>query len=74
MERLLRDFSRRHELDIRNVFRDLRLYIVHGFLLPDTPPAKHWPYTPKQNRAFYGMFAASTMRQMKTTKIPIRAE
>jgi len=58
LERLIRDFSRRHGLDTRNVFRDLLLYIVHNFSLPGTPPAKHWPYTPEQNRAFYEMFTA----------------
>lgn len=58
LERLIRDFSRRHGLDTRNVFRDQLLYIVHNFSLPGTPPGKHWPYTPEQNRAFYEMFTA----------------
>ena len=58
LERLIRDFSHRYGLDTRNVFCDLLLYIVHNFSLPDTPPAKLWPYTPEQNRAFYEMFTA----------------
>lgn len=58
LEKLIDDFTYRHGLDVRNVFRDLLRYIVQGFSLPDTPPLKDWPYTKEQNRAFYDMYAA----------------
>lgn len=56
--KLIDDFTYRHGLDVRNVFRDLLRYIIHGFSLPDTPPLQNWPYTKEQTRAFYDMYAA----------------
>lgn len=58
LEKLINDFTYRHGLDVRNVFRDLLRYIIHGFSLPDTPPLQDWRYTKEQNKAFYDMYAA----------------
>ncbi|MCD7795446.1 MAG: hypothetical protein LUH46_11380 [Alistipes sp.] len=58
LEKLINDFTYRHGLDVRNVFRDLLRYIIHGFSLPDTPSLQDWRYTKEQNKAFYDMYAA----------------
>lgn len=58
LEKMIDDFTYRYGLDVRNVFRDLLRYIIHGFSLPDTPPLADWRYTKEQNRAFYDMYVA----------------
>ena len=58
LEKLIDDFTYRYGQDVRNVFRDLLRYIIHGFSLSDTPPLQDWRYTKEQNRAFYDMYAA----------------
>lgn len=56
--KLIDDFTYRHGLDVRNVFRDLLRYIIHGFSLPDTPSLQDWLYMKEQNKAFHDMYAA----------------
>lgn len=58
LRKLIDDFTYRHGLDVRNVFRDLLRYIIHGFSLPDTPSLQDWPYTKEQNKAFHDMYTA----------------
>ena len=55
---MIDSFTYRHGLDVRNVFRDLLRYIIHGFSLPDTPPLADWRYTKEQNLTFYDMYVA----------------
>lgn len=58
LEIMIDDFTYRHGLDVRNVFRDLLRYIIHGFSLPDTPSLSDWRYTKEQTRAYNDMYVA----------------
>ena len=57
LEKLINDFTYYYGLDVRDVFRDLLRYIIHGFSLPDTPPLTEWRYSKEQNKIFYEMYA-----------------
>lgn len=69
LEKLINDFTYQNGFDVRDVFRDLLRYIIHGFSLPDTPPLTDWRYTKEQSKAFYGMFAAWIRIMDKQIKI-----
>lgn len=69
LEKLINDFAYRNGFDVRDVFRDLLRYIIHGFSLPDTPPLTDWRYSKEQCEAFYKMFAAWVQIMDKQIKI-----
>lgn len=69
LEKLINDFTYRNGLDVRDVFRDLLRYIIHGFSLPDTPPLTDWRYSKEQCKAFYQMYAAWIQVMDKQIKI-----
>nr|DAP98286.1 MAG TPA: type I restriction system adenine methylase [Bacteriophage sp.] len=56
LEKLINDFTYRNGFDVRDVFRDLLRYIIHGFSLPDTPPLSDWRYTKEQSKIFYDLY------------------
>lgn len=69
LEKLINDFTYRNGLDVRDVFRDLLRYIIHGFSLPDTPPLSDWRYSKEQCKAFYQMYVAWIQAMDKQIKI-----
>lgn len=69
LEKLINHFTYRNGFDVRDVFKDMLRYIVHGFSLPDTPPLSGWRYTSGQNKSFYEMYVAWVRIMDKQIKI-----
>lgn len=69
LEKLINDFTYQNGLDVKDVFRDLLRYIIHGFSMPDTPPLSDWRYNKEQNKAFYQMFVEWIQIMDKQVKI-----
>ncbi len=70
LEKLIHDFSYHNGLNVKDVFDDLLIYIIHGFS-PLAPPLKGWRYKKEQTKVFWEMLCEWVLimeEQLKTKK------
>lgn len=68
LEKLIRDFSYHNGFELRKVFDDFLIFIIHGYS-PGLPPLDTWKYKKEQTAVFYEMYRQWVFIMEKQIKI-----